>query len=326
MKFHMIQRDTLLNAPVKKWFTGVGVATVLTLLVGCGGSDDESDPQATSTSFSLAVSDAPVDEASEVVVFFDTVELVGDGAPISFDVTGDDGSPRSVDLLTLPGEQFDVIVEDTNIPVGDYNQLRLSVTDASYIVMNDGTFPIRVPSGELKLDGFTAKPGFDAAYTVEFDLRKSLVNPVGQDVVMLKPRGVRLVLNDDVGSLEGTISPDLLTATSCANKVDPYSGNAVYVYKGNINELNRLGDDADENVDDSEVRPYTVVSAIYDDTDDSLSFSAGFLLQGTYTLGFSCTGYVDEPETDEDQQDGFEILSIDTVEVTAGETRSIVIE
>ena len=156
---------------VKRSFSTSLVMAALATLSACGGSDDkiEDQPTPTMSTFSLSVSDAPVDDASEVVVYFDEVELIGNESPITFSVEDENGDPRSIDLLSLPGEQFEVIVEDTEIPVGDYDQLRLSVTEDSYIVTNEGTYPIRVPSGELKLDGFTAQPNFDAAYTVEFD-------------------------------------------------------------------------------------------------------------------------------------------------------------
>lgn len=282
-RFHWINTKAR-RKHLRQSFTTSLILTALTTLTACGGSSssDSSDPtqppeQPSTTTFSLAVSDAPVDNASEVVVYFDEVELIGNGEPLTFSVEDENGDPRSIDLLALPGAQFEVIVEDTSIPVGDYNQIRLSVTDDSYIVMDEGTYPIRVPSGELKLDGFTAQPNFDAAYTIEFDLRKSLVDPVGQPLIMLKPRGVRLVLNDD----------------------------------------------ADEGVDDTEIRPFTVVPVTYNDTEETFEFTAGFVPQGDYTLSFSCAAFWDEPETDEDEFDGFFLQTLDTTEIIAGDTTQV---
>ncbi|MEC8416765.1 MAG: DUF4382 domain-containing protein [Pseudomonadota bacterium] len=332
MKQSEISRKSRVSQLVKQSFNTALILSALTALTACGGSSGSSEetqappPAPTSTTFSLAVSDAPVDNASEVVVYFDEVELIGNGDPISFSVTDENGDPRSIDLLALPGAQFEVIVDDTEIPLGEYNQLRLSVTDESFIVMDDGTFPLRVPSGELKLDGFTAQPNFDAAYTVEFDLRKSLVDPVGQPVIMLKPRGVRLVLNDDVGTLEGTVDSALVSAPECAEKVDMFEGNAVYVYEGEQTDLDTLGDDADAGVDDSEVRPFTVVPVTYSESDETYTFSAGFVPQGDYSLSFSCVALNDEPETDEDEEDGFFLQTLDSATVTAGETTTVTIE
>ena len=304
------------------------VITSLVAVSACGGSDDSSDePLApTTTGFSLSVSDAPVDSASEVVVFFDEVELVGEGEPITFNVQDENGDPRSIDLLTLPGSQFETIVDETDIPIGSYSQLRLGVTSDSYIVTDEGTFPIRVPSGELKLDGFTAQPGFDAAYTIEFDLRKSLVDPVGQPVIMLKPRGVRLVLNDDVGTLAGTVNAALLNDERCASKMDLFTGNAVYLYESEQSSIDVLGDDADAGADDSEIRPYAVVPVTYDETAQTYNFIAGFIPQGEYTISFSCTALFDEPETDEDEENGFFLQTLDTTTIVAEATTTVAIE
>ena len=67
------------------------ISAVVSTLAACGGSGSDSNPnnagnEPDSTSFSLAVSDAPVDQANEVVVYFDTVELIGeDVETLSYD-------------------------------------------------------------------------------------------------------------------------------------------------------------------------------------------------------------------------------------------------
>ncbi|GGW85901.1 DUF4382 domain-containing protein [Alteromonas halophila] len=307
------------------------IALGLAGLTACGGSDTDSpaverpapDNEA---SFSLAVSDAPVDSATEVVVYFDTVELTGNGDPLVFDVRDENGDPRRLDLLALQGQAFATIVEQTDIPSGEYGQVRLVVTDDSYIVMDEGTFPLQVPSGELKLDGFTAAPGAEAAYTAEFDLRKSLVNPVGQQAVFLKPRGVRLVLNDEVGQIEGSIDNLLLDDPSCAQKMDLNTGNAVYVYQGEYQQISELGDDASPDDDDDVQRPYTIIPVNYDQADDSYRFNASFLPADDYTLSFSCTALFDEPESEEGEAEGFTLQTLDTVTVTAGNTTTVSVE
>ena len=305
------------------------ILAALATLTACGGSsggDDDTTPEPTTSQFSLAVSDAPVDNASQVVVYFDEVELTGNGEPVTINVEDDEGNPKMIDLLQLQGEAFEPIVDDTEIDAGEYSQLRLVVTEDSYIVMDDGTFPLRVPSNELKLDGFTALPGFEAAYTVEFDLRKSLVDPQGQEAIFLKPRGVRLVENDSVGTLSGTVSEALVLAPECAAKADPFAGNAVYVYEGNDLDETMLGDDADASENDDEVRPFTIAPVTYNETSEEYEFVAGFVPAGDYTVSFSCLASFDEPETDEDEEDGFMLMTADETTVTAKETTTLTIE
>lgn len=319
--------NTTLKSKFKIAYSTSLIMAALATLTACGGSDsDDSTPEPTTSQFSLAVSDAPVDNASEVVVYFDEVELTGNGEPVTIDVRDDDGNPKMIDLLQLQGEAFEPIVDDTEIDAGEYSQLRLVVTNDSYIVMDDGTYPLQVPSNELKLDGFTAIPGFEAAYTVEFDLRKSLVDPVGQQAIFLKPRGVRLVENDTVGTLEGTVAEELVLAPECAAKADPYAGNAVYVYEGNGLDAAALGDDADATENDDEIRPYTIAPVTFNETSQDYEFVVGFVPAGDYTVSFSCLASFDEPETDEDEEDGFMLMTADEITVTALETTTLTIE
>ena len=300
------------------------ISAVVSTLAACGGSGSDSNPnnagnEPDSTSFSLAVSDAPVDQANEVVVYFDTVELIGEEGNQTFDVRDGNGDPMAIDLLQYQGDAFVEIVSATEIPLGTYSQLRLVVTDDSYISTDIGTFDLAVPSGELKLDGFVALPNVEAAYTVEFDLRKSVVDPVGQTTTyFLKPRGVRLVANSDVGTLSGTVSSDLITHPDCSVKADSDVGNAVYIY-GDVNlDAGVLGDDADNPSDTQEVSPYAIATVNYDEASDSYSYVAGYLPAGDYTVAFSCLADVDEPESDENADDGFTFQAVTETSIAAG--------
>lgn len=300
------------------------ISAVVSTLAACGGSGSDSNPnnagnEPDSTSFSLAVSDAPVDQANEVVVYFDTVELIGEEGNQTFDVRDGNGDPMAIDLLQYQGDAFVEIVSATEIPLGTYSQLRLVVTDDSYISTDIGTFDLAVPSGELKLDGFVALPNVEAAYTVEFDLRKSVVDPVGQTTTyFLKPRGVRLVANSDVGTLSGTVSSDLITHPDCSVKADSDVGNAVYIY-GDVNlDAGVLGDDADNPSDTQEVSPYAIATVNYDEASDSYSYVAGYLPAGDYTVAFSCLADVDEPESDENAEDGFTFQAVTETSIAAG--------
>ena len=162
-------------------------------------------------------------------------------------------------------------------------------------------------------------PNVEAAYTVEFDLRKSVVDPVGQTTTyFLKPRGVRLVANSDVGTLSGTISSDLITHPDCSVKADSDVGNAVYIY-GDVNlDAAVLGDDADNPSDTQEVSPYAIATVNYDEASDSYSYVAGYLPAGDYTVAFSCLADVDEPESDENAEDGFTFQAVTETSITAG--------
>ncbi len=303
----------------------VVISSLLGTLAACGGSGSDNmtnlpGNQPDSTSFSLAVSDAPVDQANEVVVYFDTVELIGEEGTETFDVRDGNGDPMAIDLLQYQGDAFIEIVSATDIPLGTYSQLRLVVTDDSYISTDVGTFNLSVPSGELKLDGFVALPNVEAAYTVEFDLRKSVVDPVGQSTTyFLKPRGVRLVANGEVGTLSGTVSSDVITHPDCSVKADSDVGNAIYIYSDVNLDAGVLGDDADSPDDELEVSPYAIATVNFDEASDSYSYVAGYLPAGDYTVAFSCLADIDAPETDENSDDGFTFQSVTETTISVGE-------
>lgn len=303
----------------------------LPLFFACGGSGSsdntptgsEPQPQPTGTSFNLAISDAPIDSALAVVVYFDQVDLIGNGETVVIDVTDENGDARQIDLLTVQGESVATLIEDEDIPLGEYQQLRVVVTSASYIEMEQGTFELQVPSNELKLDGFTAEANVTAAYTLEFDLRKSLVDPVGLPHIFLKPRGVRLVANTEVGTLEGVVDESLIMDERCASKVDVDKGNAIYLYQGADLELALLGDDADTPADENEVSPYAIAEVEFDEQSGEYRYQAAFLEQGDYTLAFTCQAALDQPESDENAEDGFEFLSSKSVTVEAGQNAEV---
>jgi len=294
------------------------------VLSACGGGTSsgsdtgDSAPEPTSTNFSLSISDAPVDQAQEVWVYFDKVTLAGDNSQTTIDVKDDNGDPLKVDLLTLQHGNVKTLISNKDIPLGTYDQLKVHVTESSYIVMDGGTFPLKVPSNELKLGGFTALPNVEAAYTLEFDLRKSLVDPVGQSLIFLKPRGVRLVANSDVGTLEGTVDASLLEASQCAVKTDMNTGNAVYIYSGQGYDLANLGDDADSPVNTDEVSPLTTAAVTFDQASNSYHYQAGYLPAGDYTVAFTCLAQADLPESDEGPEQGFELMQAKETSVSAG--------
>ncbi|WP_100644391.1 DUF4382 domain-containing protein [Alteromonas facilis] len=308
------------------------IASVL-LLSACGGSGSSESGSPTPiapvapapSTLTLRVSDAPIDSAVAVVVEFDSVELVGDGDPLTFTVEDTAGTARQIDLLAFQGEDFATLLSDIEVEPGTYGQLRLNVTSNSYIELDNGTFDLRVPSGQLKLDGFTISESQQALYTIEFDLRKSLVDAPGQSDIILKPRGVRVVENDSVGTVNGTVDESLITSEACADKVNLDVGNAVYVYEGLDFAIENLGDDADEPADINEVSPFTI-GEVSLNSNGAYVFEIAYLPAGDYTLGFTCLAENDLPESDEGSDDGFTIQNMQPVNIQATQTTTVAFE
>jgi len=181
------------------------------LLTACSDSSDDNEDLSTAL-LSLNITDAPVDDAEEVVIEFTSVTLLPDeGDEIVFDFIDDESTPdvdegvMSIDLLALQGVASQPLVENVEIPAGSYNQIRLGVNAEydgvmdSYITIDATQYELRVPSGSqtgLKLNTpFTVAEGTegmtvadeDAVYTIDFDLRKSITDPQGQPGYILKP-------------------------------------------------------------------------------------------------------------------------------------------
>jgi len=284
------------------------------LLTACGGSSSDNSTDIL-PSFSLSVSDAPVDDLSEVVVCFNQIELKGSGGDALFSV-GDEAEMISandlcldntnavipntvgIDLIQYTGSESIALVDGISIAAGDYTQLRLIMSDGSYGIdaQTGDTISISVPSNELKLDSFTATVGGTVDFTLEFDLNKAMVNN-NQDGYKLKPRGVRLVNNNEAGHITGTVAETLLSDNNCVSLTDTeVNAASVYMYEGADIAIETLDDNS---LDDNNVLPYASAAVTFDSELTSYNFEIGFIKIGDYTIAVTCDT-IDDPEVDEE--------------------------
>lgn len=264
-------------------------ATGLLALGGCNDSDSSSStPTGT---LGVHVTDAPVDGASRVVVQFDGIEIQpanGERLTFNFD------EPKTIDLLALQGNNSEPLLTGEEVPAGDYEWIRVMVTGnrqslESFIEFeaDGGQHALYVPSGSqtgLKLvSGFAVPVGGTADFTIDFDLRKSVVDP-GQSgqPYMLKP-ALRLVDNSQIGSISGIVDSATASSDSCSP--------AAYVYSGS---------DVSPDDEGSENSPLTSATISMDESTGEFGFTVGFLSEGDYTVAWTCQADLDAPETEED--------------------------
>ncbi|WP_105902645.1 DUF4382 domain-containing protein [Vibrio gangliei] len=311
-----------------KYLTAV-IATSALILSGCGGSDsDDSDPQKTAN-VSFAVSDAPVDEAQNVYIGITQIELVPQsGDSITLDVEPDSAGVdyHQIDLLAYQGKDSKLIITDEPVPVGEYKNLILHVTKESGInkvIDNAGEQPLKQPSNKLRLGSFTVTEDATQAFTIEFDLRKSLVlrgNANNNNGYILKPHGVSIIDNESAATLNGAITT--ITDTCLATE-----DNFVYLYQGSNLDSTKLGDLYDENdeefsststLPEGTIEPYATAKL-----DEAGTYEFGFLPSGTYTVALYCGGEAD----DSIQFDGLTIPQPDgqvkETTLTEGETTTV---
>ena len=303
------------------------------LITACLSSDDSSSTSSEGETgqLSLAVTDAPVDEASAVVVRFTHIELKpADGERITIDYD----EPQEIDLLALQGPDHAWLFEDEEVPAGRYNWIRLhvepdetadgppasNVGTTSYILFENQPneeYRLAIPSGlqtGLKLvSGFTVPADGEASFTVDFDLRKAISKPKGavwdgMGYYFLRP-ALRLVDNTEVGHLEGEINADLVDANNDACT----GGNAVYVFDDPEQDPRDIRDEDGDPVTTALVKQTEESAA---EGTETWAYRVGFLTAGTYRIAFTCDAEQDDPE----EADDLNFQSEAVVTIEAGET------
>ncbi|NBW88353.1 MAG: DUF4382 domain-containing protein, partial [Gammaproteobacteria bacterium] len=215
------------------------LVTATLLVAACGSGSGTLSFNNAPAGLTVRLTDAPVDDALEVVVVFTGIELqpAGGGAPIAVSFS----TPKSINVLQLQNGTTTNLVEGANVPVGQYSWLRLLISadqnlqGGSYIRLKDGRqFALFIPSGSesgLKLvRGFSVAQGNITRLVVDFDLRKSIVAPPGQlPNWFLKPV-LRVVDELQVGTLAGTVN--LATLATTLGTTESACKPGIYVYSG----------------------------------------------------------------------------------------------
>ena len=258
--------------------------------------------------FNLSVSDSPIKDAAKVCVRFDGVELKhadsDDKETIEFE------QPVIVNLLDYQGANSHPIVTGAEVPAGVYEWIRLKVaaerdmsggandsdptstacddeTENSYLVRESGeVHNLYIPSGSQRglqlIKDIIIAVNRTGDYTAEWDLGKSFNSPPGQlPDVMMKPV-VKLVANNEVGTLVGGVADELISWEACDAEFPP----SVYVFDDGV-EPNPFDDPfaADDAVATGLVEHQTM-----EDGSMQWRYSIGFLLAGNYEVAYTCNG------------------------------------
>jgi hypothetical protein len=286
----------------------LGTTLAAALLAACGGGGGGAQPR--TGLLSLGITDAPVDVADAVVVQFTGVELKPKSGP-AFSI--DFAEPKSIDLLTLQGTNRATLLDGEQLPAGEYLWMRLkvnadpNVAGDSYIGIDGAQCEMSIPSGSetgLKMiRGFTVGVGTTTNLTVDFDLRKSVVQPPGQhtsvptcdgQAYLLKPV-VQLVDNLEVGTVTGQVDPTLIAAQCPAGEL----GNVYLFGPYTATDPVPVPDDVDGNpADGADPIASAMVSV---DAQSNDVYTIGYVPAGQYVAAYTCDA--DNPEIDADLPD-----------------------
>jgi hypothetical protein len=279
------------SAAAGRLLGAMALIVLLAILSSCGGgggSAEEASAQPQFGKLSLRITDSPVTSAKRVVVQFTGLEIKPSAAasPEVFDF-----APRQIDLLALDGGGSEILLSDEDLPAGEYEWIRLKVNAGrnasdSFIELDDGSVhPLFIPSGNesgLKLiRGFTIGAGSTNNFTIDFNLRKSVVHPPGLgEPYLLKPV-LRLVNNLEVGTIEGSVATPLVVV-DCVP--------AVYLYTG-----------ADVVPDDvgSAAPPLASTAVNLDNATGVYRYRLAFVPVGASTVAFTCAADDDAADVDD---------------------------
>jgi len=312
----------------------VGIVT----LAGCGGGG--SDPGTGSLSVNLT--DAPVDGAANVVVMFTGLELHrSDGTLVTLDfgTTNGQANSKSIDLIKLQNGVTGALTQGEAVPAGNYEWMRLKVLaeknsqGESYItLLNGAQYPLYIPSGAetgLKLvRPFTVAQGSTTRLVVDFDLRKSVRAPPGQDPnYVLKPT-LRLMDELQVGKITANIDLAALTSAQLGSGATVSSCKAgLYLFAG----ASAVPDDQDGDTTDG-ADPIVFLPMAYDGVNTNVSVTIPFIEVGSYTVAATCNVDVDTPDGNDyipnatAGQPGYQTMkwtTVGNVAVTANNTTTI---
>lgn len=290
------------------------------LLLSACGSSSSSDSSASSDSspatsdVSIRFSDAPVDELESVMITVDKLTFNRSGTDIVVDTfTSEelnliDSETFQLDLLDFQGLESSLVLDSVELPVGDYQNLRVTILndDETYVEEADNAThkELKVPSGELKLGGFSVSATSSQTFVVEFGLQQAMTYNPGPDRYILKPRGVRIVRLEDAASISGTVD---LSTSSCLPTEDASLSHIAYLYNGHDLATDLLGDVfvRETDLDSSESRiagtdfdddvPDTIIApAVSTSIDENGDYLFPYLNSGDYTVAISCNAAADD--------------------------------
>ncbi|MXR69858.1 DUF4382 domain-containing protein [Shewanella sp. JBTF-M18] len=281
------------------------------MLAGCGGSDDNTPPeQVVSTgSVSIAISDAPMSQVSRVELVLDKLVMTDAHGQVH----SRDMAQHRFNLLDYQGKESHKVIDGLELPAGQYHDVHFTLVNGDQaqgcaIENGQGLHPLMIENGRLPMANFTLGEHQHLNLTMEIDLYQSMHFSDGQ--YQLNHHGIYSVDDDTMGHIFGEMDPQWIAdcetqyATSAPEGDQFY--HMAYLYPSEVTSLSQMGDIA-QSRDDGLFSP-VAISPIHQDINGNWSFAMGYLPSGSYRVGYTCLGHLDDPAQNDMTQGAFKLF------------------
>lgn len=238
------------------------------------------------TTLTLAVADTPVDGAQSVVLTFTGVQVQTAGGQL---IQQNYATPLQIDILQLQDDNVALLLNNQGVPAGSFQWVRFLVDmSQSSITLSDGSVhPLvlaNAASDPFKFNNqFSVNSGEEAAFVVDFDLRRSISLVSGN--YDFTPY-MRFIDPNQMGEMEGWVSNTFTIGGVAVS--DPSCQPAAYAYAGNVTPV-------DINPT-SKLQPIQTATLRFSNFTGNYHYGFDYLDPGTYTVALVCAAG-DNPST-----------------------------
>lgn len=297
-------------------------------LMACGGSDTNNNPSpnipttgSPTGTLSIALSDAPMKGVTRVMLQLDELVMTDESnVQHHYSLQG-----QHVDLMDYQGSHSLKVVDGLTIPVGNYHNVYMSViqgdgNNGCYVEDGQGIHALQVQDGMIPLMDFELAANQHHSFTTEIGLYMGL-NQELEHNYRLSHQGSWSVNNQFMGHLFGEMDPQWIaeceTQHSAMLPANAEYMHLAYLYPSSVTGLAQMGDIND--VMSAGHISAIGVAPLRQDNTGNWFFEMGYLPEGTYRVGYSCLGDLDDPHRD-DINDGLFSMFADagTVTIHAG--------
>lgn len=250
----------------------------------CASSCDLDDDWFETNPMVIRLADGPVDDALAVVIQVDGLDT--DEFPYKF------SPPLQIDLLDNSEGRSTILVEWDDALVDTYDRMRLRISAGllgqdSWIDTPTGRHALFLP--DANRDGLVIRTKYKvprkgmADFTIDFDLRQSVIPPAAPGAPYTLDPVLRLVDTRTAGAIEGRVTGDVAQAPDCVPVVYAFAG-------GNV---------APDDIDRIAPEPVTEAIARLDSASGEFRYVLAHLPPGDYTVALTCQGDLDRPDRDD---------------------------